>query len=586
MNIVISYRRSDSEVIAGRIRDRLAARYGDDRVFLDINDIPFGSDFRRNIRDALSRSNVLIAIIGPQWLGGHGGERTRISDPADPVRIEIETALNGGISVIPLLVGNAQMPTTDELPDSLKAFAFINAAPVATGRDFHQHMDQLIRTLEKQDADAGAAASTPSRGVGAQIETRRFEMRPAEMRVDLLPDRHSIAVLPFQNLSGDPGQDYFADGMVEELITALSRMRGLFVIARNSSFAYRGRSVNVKQIGRELGVRYVLEGSVRKAANRVRITGQLIDTSTAAHLWADRFDGALDDIFDLQDQITSKVVGAIAPKLEKAEIERAKRKPTESLDAYDCCLRGLATFHHATREGIDEALRMFYRAIEIDPDFALPYGMAAWCYVHRKSNGWRSEREQDTAETARLAWLAADLGKDDATALALAAHALAYAVPESDIDAATGFAERAVVLNPNLATVRFCSGWIRIWRGEPEMAIEHVNHAIRLSPSDPTMFRMQNMLAMAHFLALRYDQASSWADRALYEQPAYVAALPIAATSHAQAGRIDVARKYMAALRRGAPWLCISNLADAVPFRQPEDFARYAEGLRIAGLPE
>jgi TolB-like protein len=581
MNIVISYRRSDSEVIAGRVRDRLAARFGDSSVYMDINDIPFGSDFRLHIQDALARSQVLIAIIGPQWRGESVGGEARISESADPVRIEIETALNKGIPVIPLLIGSARMPAVDELPNSLKALAFINAAPVDTGRDFHQHIDRLIRTLEQQEASAGAATAATAGAVG------RTEMHPAKPRDGPgLLDRPPIAVLPFQNMSGDPGQDYFADGMVEDLITALSRMRGLFVIARNSSFIYKGRAVDLKQVGHELGVRYVFEGSVRKAGNRVRITGQLLNAATGAHLWADRFDGALEDIFDLQDQITSKVVGAVAPSLEKAEIERAKRKPTESLDAYDYCLRGLAAFHHSTREGIDEALQLFRRAIEIDSEFALPHGMAAWCYVHRKANGWRTDREQEIAETARLARLAADLGKDDAIALSLAAHALAYVVPDSDIDAATGFADRAIALSPNLATVRLCSGWIRIWRGEPEMAIEHVNHAIRLSPRDPTMFRMQSMLAMAHFVARRYDEASSWAQRALYEQPAYLAALPVAATSNALAGRIDVARKVMVELRRLAPWARISNLEEAVPFRCRDDWTRYAEGMRIAGLPE
>src|SRR5262249_50338913 len=204
-----------------------------------------------------------------------------------------------------------------------------------------------------------------------------------------LPDKPSIAVLPFQNLSGDSEQEYFADGMVEDIIAALSRYRWLFVIARNSSFTYKGRAVDVKQVARELGVRYVLEGSVRKAASRVRISGQLIDGSTGAHLWADRcFEGALADIFDLQDQVTASVVGAIAPRLEQAEIERAKRKPTESMDAYDYYLRGMASFYQWTRECIDEALRLFYRAIELDPDFASAYGMAARCYVWRKVNNW------------------------------------------------------------------------------------------------------------------------------------------------------------------------------------------------------
>jgi len=194
-----------------------------------------------------------------------------------------------------------------------------------------------------------------------------------------LPDKPSIAVLPFQNMSGDPEQEYFADGIVDEIITALSRFRSIFVIARNSTFTYKGRPVDVKQVGRELGVRYVLEGGVRKAANRVRITAQLIDATTAAHLWVDRFDGSLENVFDLQDQVTASVVGQIAPKLEQAEIERARRKPTESLDAYDFYLRGMASLRQWTKEGNDEAQRLFYKAIELDQDFSSAYGMAAWC---------------------------------------------------------------------------------------------------------------------------------------------------------------------------------------------------------------
>jgi TolB-like protein/class 3 adenylate cyclase len=225
-----------------------------------------------------------------------------------------------------------------------------------------------------------------------------------------LPDKPSIAVLPFTNMSGDPEQDYFADGMVEDIITALSRFKALFVIARNSSFTYKGRAVDVKQVGRELGVRYVLEGSVRKAANRVRITGQLVDAATGAHLWAERFDGGLGDVFDLQDQVTENVVGAIAPAVEKAEIERAKRKPTESLDAYALYLRGLASYYQfGSRQANDEALRLFNSAIELDVDFASAYGRAATCHVAAKTNGWFSETGNEVAEvrgwlSGRLSW--------------------------------------------------------------------------------------------------------------------------------------------------------------------------------------
>jgi TolB-like protein len=264
-----------------------------------------------------------------------------------------------------------------------------------------------------------------------------------------LPEKPSIAVLPFQNMSGDPEQEYFADGIVDEIITALSRFRSLFVIARNSTFTYKGRPVDVKQVGRELGVRYVLEGSVRRSASRVRITGQLIDAATGAHLWADRFDGELQDIFDLQDRVTVSVVSAIAPRLEQAEIERAKRKRTESLDAYEYLLRGIASFDRFTREANDEALRLFYRAVELDPDFASAYGMAAWCYIRRKANGWMVDRVQETNEAARLARCAVQMGKDDAHALCTAGYTLAFVA--HDLDTGTNFIDRALVANSKLS---------------------------------------------------------------------------------------------------------------------------------------
>ncbi|MBV9568462.1 MAG: adenylate/guanylate cyclase domain-containing protein, partial [Hyphomicrobiales bacterium] len=270
-----------------------------------------------------------------------------------------------------------------------------------------------------------------------------------ENRPSIVPEKPSLAVLPFQNMSGDPGQEYFADGMVEEIITALCRFHWLFVIARNSSFTYKGRSVDVKTVGRELGVRYVLEGSVRKAGDRVRITGQLIDSSTGAHLWADRFEGELQDIFDLQDQMTCSVVSATAPKLEQAEIERARNKPTENLDAYDYYLRGIAALHRWSREANNEALRLFYRAIELDPQFASAYGMAARCYSQRKASGWMISHAREVAETERLARHAALLGKDDAVPLCTAGIAFAYVLGEHDYGAA--LMDRAVALNPNLA---------------------------------------------------------------------------------------------------------------------------------------
>ena len=399
------------------------------------------------------------------------------------------------------------------------------------------------------------------------------------------PDRPSIAVLPFQNMSGDPEQEYFADGVVEEIITALSRFRQLFVIARNSSFVYKGRAVDVKQVGRELGVRYILEGSVRKAAGHVRITGQLVNALTGAHIWAEHFDGTLENVFNLQDSVTASVVGAIAPKIEQSEIERAKRKPTERLDAYDYYLRGIPLLFGMTKETNEEALRLFNKAIELDPDFALAHARAANCYTFRKVNGWMVDREQEVAEAARLAQRAVDLGKDEALALSIGGMVFAYVV--GDLDNGAAFVDRALGLNSNLAIAWGYDGWMKICFGKHDIAIETIACAMRLSPLDPRLWAWQFHTALAHFLASRYDEAASWAERALREQPNYLAALRVAAASNALAGRSEKAQKIMARLRQLNPVLRISNLADVTPpLRRPEDLANWEEGLRKAGLPE
>jgi adenylate cyclase len=401
-----------------------------------------------------------------------------------------------------------------------------------------------------------------------------------------LPDKPSIVVLPFHNLSSDPEQEFFADGMVEEIITALSRFKALFVIARNSSFTYKGRAVEVKRVGRELGVRYVLEGSVRKTANRLRITGQLIDATTGAHLWADRFDGGLGDIFDLQDQVTERVVGALAPAVETAEIERARYKPTESLDAYAIYLRGLARFYqYGNRLATTEALRLFTNAIELDPDFALAYSHASHCYAHAKTNGWFAGTADEIAETSRLAHRALELGKDDASVLCGSGWALAFVV--RDLGVGTGLVDRALMLNSNLAEAWRCSGWMKNWLGEPKLAIEHFARAMRLSPLGRWLVDIQSGIAHAHFFLGRYDEAASWAAMAFQDNPDFQAGLRIGAASNAMAGRPEEAREPVLRLQRHHPTLRVSNLKDVLgPYRRAEDFARYEEGLRKAGLPE
>src|SRR6516165_1002890 len=452
--------------------------------------------------------------------------------------------------------------------------------------------DQVRKALPMTFVDLGVQQvkniQEPIRAyqVGAPSEAREAaSARFAEADKPLpLPDKPSIAVLPLENMSGDPEQEYFANGMVEEIITALSRIRGLFVIARNSSFTYKGRAVGVKQVGRELGVRYVLEGSVRKTAGRLRITGQLLDATTGVHLWADRFDGVMGDVFDLQDQVSESVVGTITAKLEQAEIERAKRKRPESLDAYDCYLRGLASFHVWTREEMSEALLLFRKAIDLDPGFASAHAMAARCYLLRKNNGWMTEPAREMAEAERLAQRAVELGRDDADVLCIGG--LVIARIDQHLHAGAALINRALILNPNLVTAWFTSGFVRNYLGEPELAIEHFMRAMRLSPFDPLVHVMYAGIAAAHFLAGRYDEASSWAEKALLEQPNFLPGMRMVAASHALAGRLGDAQEAMGRMRQIDPALRITTLSDFYPFRGTEDCARYAEGLRKAGLPE
>jgi TolB-like protein/class 3 adenylate cyclase len=398
------------------------------------------------------------------------------------------------------------------------------------------------------------------------------------------PDKSSIAVLPFQNMSSDPEQEYFADGVVEEIITALSKFKALFVIARNSSFTYKGRAVDVKQVGRELGVRYVLEGSVRKAGNRVRIASQLIDAETGAHLWADGFDGALEDVFDLQDRVTVSVVGAIAPTVILAEIRRAERKPTDNLHAHDHYLRGLASVGLWTSDGNSKGLAHFREAIELDPNLAAAYAMAAWCYVRRKSHGWMDDPTTEISEATRLAREAVRLGKNRALALCMGGYVLGFF--DRDFDDAAAFIDRSLVINPNSALAWTLSAWIRVWRGEPDLAIEHVAKAERLSPLDPGMFSIQAAAAYAHFLARRYDVAAPLAEQARRGNPNFVLGTCISAASNALAGRLEVARRSIAWALECDPDLRLSNLKNVVPFRRSEDFDIFAAGLTKAGLPD
>ena len=401
-----------------------------------------------------------------------------------------------------------------------------------------------------------------------------------------LPDKPSIAVLPFQNMSGDQEQEYFADGMVEDIITALSRFKSLFVIARNSSFSYKGKSPDIRQVGLELGVRYVLEGSVRKAGSRLRITGQLIDTSTGAHLWADRFDGALADVFELQDQVTEKVVTAIAPRLELAEIDRSKRKAAGNLGAYDCYLRSLVFLRRPSRQGLEEAMPLLKHATELDPEFAPAYGLLLQCYAYRKAWGLILRPDEESAEVARLARIVLRIGQDDAAALNNAGWAVAYVL--RDLPHAQSLIDRAVVLNPNLAHAWANSGWINLWSGNPAVAMEHLNRAMRHDPlHGQHHMTMRTAFAHALFFLDKYDEAMAWAEGNIREDIGAHPSLRIYAASAAFADMPDAALAAIARLRSIDPEICISRLASYFgPYKKPEFIEKYTKGLRLAGLPE
>jgi TolB-like protein/tetratricopeptide (TPR) repeat protein len=421
------------------------------------------------------------------------------------------------------------------------------------------------------------------RAYRVQSETRA----PPPVAALPLPDKPSLAVLPFQNMSGDPEQEYFADGIVEDITTAIARLPWLFVIARNSSFTYKGKSVDVKQVARELGVRYVLEGSVRKAGDRVRITGQLIDTATGAHIWAEHFDGALDDIFELQDKVASSVVGAIEPRLRASEIERASRKPTERLDAYDLYLRALAQVHKYTEEGMHEAVTLAKRALAIDPSYAPAAAMVGWCRILQRIQGWGAVSEAKVAEAVLLARQAIEAGRDDPEVLSVAGYTIAILAGEPST--ALAGVDRALALNPNSAVAWSARGWILGFQNQPDPAIEAHQQAIRLSPFDPLAYLFTAGLALAHQAAGRYEEAIDWADRATHAQPRYVVAMRIKLICLAQLSRTEEARELLTRVLALQPGLTIASWRASwatTSLFSPELLALYVDGLRKAGVPE
>jgi len=390
-----------------------------------------------------------------------------------------------------------------------------------------------------------------------------------------LPDKPSLAVLPFQNMSGDPEQEYFADGMVEEIITALSRIRWLFVIARNSSFTYKGKAVDVKQVGRELGVRYVLEGSVRKGGNRVRITAQLIDAQAGAHLWADRFDGSLEDVFELQDKVAASVAGVIEPALQAAEMRRSAARPTTNLSAYDLYLRAAALFHPITRERVFESLGLLEQAIAIDRDYGPALAWAAICHLQLVLHGWTEDAEKSRRKAGDLARQALQMGQNDPGILASAAYVLARL--GEDIAAMIGLLDRALALNPSFAQGWFVSGVLRLWVGQPDLAIEHAERSLRLSPREHAGSPL-HILGVAYFFQRKLDEAAAKLVLAIQDDPGNTRTYQVLAACFAYMGRLDDARAIVSRLRAITSEIVPSDL----PWRNPEHCELFLSGLRLA----
>jgi adenylate cyclase len=402
----------------------------------------------------------------------------------------------------------------------------------------------------------------------------------------LLPDKPSIAVLPFQNMSGDPEQEYFADGMVEEIITGLSRVRSFFVIARNSSFTYRGRAVDVKQVGRELGVRYALEGSVRKSGSRVRITGQLVDASSGAHVWADRFEGTLEDVFALQDRVTSSVVAVIVPEIYRAEIQRAQRSSTGSQSAYDLLLRAQPHFHLRSRESVKTATRLLSQAAEIDPAYALACAQLALCYWVPWQQGWTEEERRPLDEIVRLAQVAVQQGGEDDLVIAIAGLVIAYA----GRDAPTGLAliEKALALNPNAANALVIAGELRAYLGDAEAAVQYIEQSVRLNPLADTADMAYRNLAfcVAHFVAGRYSVALDFAEKALRDSSNLAGAMRWRIACLGLLGRGQEGQEAMRQLDAFAPGWTVSRWRALTAIKVPEVVDAVAEGMRRSGMPE
>ena len=450
----------------------------------------------------------------------------------------------------------------------------INAARAAIGDNGEQQ--RLIRTL-------------PRKGLRFVGEVREEADAPSEPPAQARPrvadpEGPSIAVLPFTNMSGDPEQEYFADGISEDIITALSRCSGLFVIARNSSFTYKGKAVDIRTVGRELGVGYVLEGSVRRSGDRLRISGQLIDATSGAHLWAERYDGDAHDVFELQDRITESVVAAIEPTLHVAEVERHRHSRPGKLDAYDLLLRAYALRYEFTPESIAAALDCLDQALAIDPSYAPAMAAAAYCHALRHFQGWTRDDDAYRTTAVALAWRAVDLAPSDAQVLWMAAFAI-WNMAEQREPAAELF-NRSLAINPNSAMALTLAGWVETMRGNQNAGRAMVERALRLNPRDPRGWFMTGAMAIAAVNDGNYPQAIVWAERALAQNRRFAVALRVLTVALVNDGQRDRAIQVAQELLKVEPEFSISGFLSRIPFPLQSMATTYAVALKAAGVPE
>jgi adenylate cyclase len=530
-----------------------------------------------SVVDAVECAVAVQAVMAERNQGVPGDRRMlfRIGINLGDILIEGDDILGDGVNIAARLEGIAEpggICISSTAHDHVRGKVQVEFADV--GEQKLKNIDRPVRVY----------AAKPSGHLGT-VASQTASAHPEVPKPLPLPDKPSIAVLPFQNMSDDPGQEYFADGMVEEIITALSRNKLLFVVARNSSFTFKGKAVDIKQVARDLGVRYVLEGSVRKSGNRIRITGQLIDAASGAHLWADRFDGALEDVFDLQDRVASSVVGAINPSVIRAEIERVNRKPPSSLDAYDYWLRGLAAARLFTKEGNDQAIALYEQAIKLDPQFALARANLGTALLDRTVYGWSNDPAASASRSVECARTALALGTSDPLVLSHVAICLMFCGGE--VEFAHSLFEETIRLDPNRMFAWIWGGWAKLLLGDHHAAIKYAERAQRLSPIDPSVMFAEHVLAMANFFLGNYEDGLKFAVSFGRRNPNHLACLRVQIVCNVHLGNIEAAKTLWRELAVRCPSERVSDVPKPYRFpARPEDVAKYQEALRLAGMPE